>query len=164
LSSYLCNDKKLAKELAVRSGFCTPPSLTVSSLDELPFIRLVPLPLVVKPNADNGSVGVIQDNLVRSYSEAEQRTIELLSLTEKAVMCETFSPGKEVYLAFIFSDTEYVWQAAERFIVGEEDFFFSGLYDIELKKMKTKETQMRLMAYPFGSGPTKCGDGAAGMV
>lgn len=97
-TQLVCSDKAMAKELARGYGFSAPGGVLLQSgLSERQFraIDRLRLPLLVKPNAEGGSIGISSSNLVRSTYEAIEVATRLLEHFP-TVLVEEFVNGREV--------------------------------------------------------------------
>jgi len=61
----------------------------------------VPYPLIVKPQLDDGSVGISRNSLVRSERELRERLRRIRLASGGPLMCEEFIPGRDLFVAVI---------------------------------------------------------------
>jgi D-alanine-D-alanine ligase len=89
-------DKPLAKELLVAKGVLTPAWRVVRHADEVE-AHLGPLafPLIVKPVAEDASIGVGPEAVVHSLPALRERVGYVLRHYRQAAMVEAFIPGRE---------------------------------------------------------------------
>jgi D-alanine-D-alanine ligase len=95
----LARDKYLTKSLLRGAGLPTPKALLVESLpiDECP----LDWPVIVKPAAQDASVGLDQGSVVTSQSRLEARIASLFESYGPPVLVEEFIPGRELNVALI---------------------------------------------------------------
>jgi D-alanine-D-alanine ligase len=97
----LTSHKARAKALLVRAGlltprwrlFAQPAQVDAQALRELTF------PLIVKPVAENGSLGIGDDAVAHSTEEVASRVRRLVELYRQAALVEEFVVGREFNVA-----------------------------------------------------------------
>jgi D-alanine-D-alanine ligase len=99
------NDRNLVKELLDANEIPTPPFQFITRRgtrirDDLG------LPLIVKLNESGGSVGIDNEAVKETYTEAEARASELIDTYKMPVVIERFISGPEI-TAVVFDDGEY---------------------------------------------------------
>jgi D-alanine-D-alanine ligase len=100
-ASIICQDKYLAKRLAVRYGFSTPSCVLIEDQRQISLVRGLNLPLVSKPNNEGGSIGISCNNLTTDYKTTEELCLTLLSTLGQPVLVEEFVEGHEASVVLI---------------------------------------------------------------
>ena len=143
-TSWLCNDKALKNHYAAQIGFRVNQHVFVECEEDLKAIYTLPLPLVVKPNFESTSLGIEPQSLVYAYEDAEKQVRKIYDKLGQKAICETFTPGREINVAVLQQpDMTFRMEAAERYVLGDEDYLHSRLYDASLKKAKKPPSGMR---------------------
>jgi len=89
-------DKARAKALLVRNGVSTPPWMLVRHPDELRSgCSDVAFPLIVKPVAEDASIGVGPEAVVWNLSALRERVGYVVERYRQAALCEAFVVGRE---------------------------------------------------------------------
>jgi D-alanine-D-alanine ligase len=134
-TQVLCQDKALAKRFAAKHGLAVAADQLITSATETPRIRLLDLPVVIKPNFEGGSIGISQSNLVHDHDEAEALTLRLLEIFQQPVLVEEFISGREISLVYAgHGKTIQVAEAVELVIGANPTWWKDSLYGYELKK------------------------------
>jgi len=110
----LTSHKARAKALFARAGLLTPrwrlfthpAQVSADALRELTF------PLIVKPVAENGSLGIGDDAVAHSADEVASRVSRLVELYRQAALVEEFVAGREFNIA-IWGDPPAVLPISE---------------------------------------------------
>lgn len=97
---YLAGDKALAKKIFEFHGVKTPYFATcyrgtLEHCDDVSF------PLIVKPIAEDGSIGIDKDSVVSSVKELMQRIQYVQDEFDSAALIEEYIEGREIYGAII---------------------------------------------------------------
>lgn len=96
----LARDKALSKTVVEALGVAVPRHF-VPARDKRVRNPGVPYPLIVKPQLDDGSVGISRKSLVRSERELRERMRRTRSSPAGPLMCEEFIPGRDLFVAAI---------------------------------------------------------------
>lgn len=101
----ICQDKFISGKFAENFGLLTPKNMLVftNPVDELLFDKLK-FPLIIKPNYESESIGIMQNSIVFNSSEARRQISKLLKEFE-GVLVEEYIDGKEIALT-LFNDDE----------------------------------------------------------
>lgn len=143
-TKIVCNDKHLSKELCAQSGLATPSSALIGSEADLETCPNLQYPCIVKPLFEGTSLGISHDNLVADPENAARLTRKLLTEFNQPVLIEEHIVGREVSVALIgWGDTIRHWEAGERYIEGNEEFFLNNLYTYVEKKSSTLPLALR---------------------
>jgi D-alanine-D-alanine ligase len=98
----LCQDKYMTKAVLRAYGLPTPQSLLVTSCNqplELDF------PVIVKPNSEDGSLGIGMNAVVFDAEELQQRVGLIIKRYEQPALIEEFVDGREFNIA-VYDDSE----------------------------------------------------------
>ena len=141
----ICHDKALAKSFASRLGLRTPQWVVIESLADMDILDSLSVPFVLKPNRENSSMGIKSENLIYEMSKAREVATRLLDSFEGPVIAEGFAPGREVSICMVGDRRGVIdfMAAAERFLVDDEKYLFNHLFDLDLKKNKTRSSTLR---------------------
>jgi D-alanine-D-alanine ligase len=96
----LARDKALSKTVVKALGVAVPRHF-VPARGERVGNPGVPYPLIVKPQLDDGSMGISRDSLVRSERELRERLRRMRLASGGPLMCEAFIPGRDLFVAVI---------------------------------------------------------------
>ncbi len=113
LTLGLAQNKLLAKELFVSNGIPTPPYRIYS---EIPAGCDLEYPLIAKPVAEDGSVGITQRSVIHNQSDLEPVIGALLQKYRQPILVEKFIPGREFNVSVMGN------QDPEVLAVGEIDY------------------------------------------
>jgi D-alanine-D-alanine ligase len=105
--------KARAKLLLAGKGLATPPSWLLRHPDEVEAMAAdAPFPLIVKPVAEGGSVGVGTDAVVHTVRELRERVAYVVSHYLQAALVEEFVAGREFNIS-LWGDPPSVLPLAE---------------------------------------------------
>ena len=109
----LCQDKALSKEILKHHRVSVPPF--VVSRRSLPLKRLSKsfFPVMVKPLAEEGSVGISRDSFAETEEQAIARTQFLHERLKLDVIVEQYVSGREIYVGVLGNDRLTVLPARE---------------------------------------------------
>jgi D-alanine-D-alanine ligase len=96
----LARDKALSKTVVEALGVAAPRHFVAAQGGRIRNPG-VPYPLIVKPQLDDGSVGISGNSLVRSERELRERLRRKRSTPAGPLMCEEFIPGRDLFVAVI---------------------------------------------------------------
>ena len=106
-------DKARAKGLLIRHGVITPPWVLVRHPDEVgAACSVLPFPLIVKPVAEDASLGVGPEAVVETVSALRDRVGYVVERYRQAALCEAFVVGREFNVS-IWGDPPEVLPLAE---------------------------------------------------
>jgi len=97
----MCLNKFKTKAVLKSSGLPTAPALLVDAPDQK--IDL-PLPLIVKPNTEDASLGIHPDSVVRDEAALRKQVAHILEVFEEPVLVEQFIEGREFNVAVLDAD------------------------------------------------------------
>lgn len=97
---FLGHDKVLAKKLFAFHGIRTPKFAT-SYRGVLDHAHDVVFPLIVKPSAEDGSIGIHSSSVVGSVKELMEQTHYIHDEFDSPVLIEEYIEGREIYVAIL---------------------------------------------------------------
>jgi D-alanine-D-alanine ligase len=100
----LCRSKPLTKQLLAGAGLPTAPFMVVDG--EIPTSCSIPWPVIVKPGAEDASVGIDQDSVVTSLEQLQARVKVLQERYGPLVLIEQFVRGREFNVSMIEKNGE----------------------------------------------------------
>ena len=121
LASALAMDKAMSKRVLTAAGVQMPQDVTLRRGETMP-TGAMPLPLIVKPNAQGSTIGM---SIVREASEMEA-AVKLAYQSDDTVLVEQFITGTEITVPILGNETLEVLPIVE--IVPAK-----GFYDYEAK-------------------------------
>jgi D-alanine-D-alanine ligase len=92
----LCQDKFQTKSILASHGLPTAKCRLVAAADQAVGLRF---PLIVKPNAEDASLGVYPDSVVRDGKALRERILKILETYEEPALVEEFIEGREFNVA-----------------------------------------------------------------
>lgn len=96
-----CLDKDRARKALAGAGLPIPTGACIRSLDEMALLTSLRYPLFLKPNGEDGSVGISAESLVRDRRELETVLKGLLPRSPRGIIVEEFLNGPEYNAAFL---------------------------------------------------------------
>jgi D-alanine-D-alanine ligase len=97
---YLAQDKSLAKKLFAFHHVRTP-AFAVSYDGEIEDARDIGFPLIVKPIAEDGSIGIEAGSVVHGVKELKERIRRVRAEFESPALIEEYIEGREIYAAIL---------------------------------------------------------------
>lgn len=129
----ICADKHLAKVFCQQYGIDTTRDAVITDSRDFPILKTLQYPVVVKPNFEGGSIGILSKNLVDGYEEAVELCTELLPHFPQ-LLAEEYAPGEELSVCIAGSgDTIDVFEVI-RIVVDGQSYFSHEIYSAEAKK------------------------------
>ncbi|NUN71333.1 MAG: ATP-grasp domain-containing protein [Bacteroidetes bacterium] len=117
-----CLNKARTKEIMQFNGIPTARFRLVESADELNERSLgLSFPIIVKPSAEDASVGIDNKSIVNDFAALKERTAFIIHKFQEAALIEEYIEGRELNVAILGNDP------AEVLPISEIDF--SGLPD-----------------------------------
>lgn len=104
--------KAQAKRLLVASGVATPPWWLFSHPDMVDAAPVGPFPLIVKPVAEDASIGVGPDAVVHTHQALRERVAYVVERYRQTALAEMFVAGREFNVA-LWGDPPQVLPLAE---------------------------------------------------
>jgi D-alanine-D-alanine ligase len=96
---FLCQDKFRAKAVLKAWGLPVARGWLAATADELP--RQARFPLIVKPNAEDASIGIGPDSVVRSRAALRRQTARLVKRYGRPALIEEYIDGREFYVPVV---------------------------------------------------------------
>ncbi|MCZ6603009.1 MAG: ATP-grasp domain-containing protein, partial [Planctomycetota bacterium] len=93
----LALDKGVAKAILRSHGLATPEGGAVYPGEES--IKTLPLPAMVKPSAEDGSIGIATDSVVRTKEALDERVRYIWESYRQPALVEKFVEGREINVA-----------------------------------------------------------------
>lgn len=97
-----CLHKFEANEVLRRAGVRVPFTRRVAHADE---VHAIPLPAIVKPDREDGSVGIDGGSVVRDLHAARARVRTLVSALSQPVVIQGYVEGREISVSFLDAAT-----------------------------------------------------------
>ena len=96
----LARDKALSKVIVAGLGGAVPRHFVLARGARVSNPG-VPYPLIVKPQLDDGSVGITLKSVVRSERELKAQVRRMRALIDGPLVCEAFVPGRDLFVGVI---------------------------------------------------------------
>ncbi len=139
-----CMDKALAKERLLAHGLPTPRHATLSSPNEP---CAVPLPALVKPVHEDGSLGISSESVVRDAESLARRVAYVLEHYRQPALVEEFIGGREFNQSIWGNDPPQALPPAEINYAGIDD---------PLQRLCTYEAKWVEDSAAYGLTPVLC--------
>lgn len=97
----LCQDKALSKEILKHHRVAVPQFVVSRRSQPLKTFRSVGFPVMVKPLAEEGSVGISRDSFAETDEQALARTHFLHERLKRDVIVERYVWGREIYVGVL---------------------------------------------------------------
>ena len=94
-------DKSLTKALLRAAGVPAPAGVAIRSIDELDRIVAPPFPLIVKPLAEDASIGIDSASVVRDRAGLAERLRFVCSTFPGGALVEEFIDGRELNVSLL---------------------------------------------------------------
>src|ERR1700746_90653 len=115
-ASFLAQDKAVAKKMFAFHGIRTPYFAT-SYRGTIEHAHDISFPLIVKPVAEDGSIGINSDAVVTSVKELMERVQDIQNEFDSPAIIEEYIEGREIYAAILGS-----YETAQALPLVELDF------------------------------------------
>lgn len=129
----VCADKHLAKEFCRQYGIDATRDVIISNLGDFPILKTLRYPVVIKPNFEGGSIGILSKNLVDSYRDAIKLCTELLPHFQQ-LLVEEYVAGEELSVCIVGSGNQIDVFEVIRIVVDGRRYFSHEIYSAEAKK------------------------------
>jgi D-alanine-D-alanine ligase len=100
----LCQDKALSKEILKHHRVTVPPFVVSRRAQPLKKLSKAIFPVMVKPLAEEGSVGISRDSFAETEAQAIARTHFLHDRLKQDVIIEQYVSGREIYVGVVGND------------------------------------------------------------
>ncbi|SHF82532.1 hypothetical protein [Vibrio gazogenes] len=144
-AAMVCSDKELSKNICAEFAIKAPKGLLIRREDNIPLLRHLDYPLVVKPLMEGGSIGITQSNKVSSYQEAQNKVETLLLHYQPPILAEEFISGREISYCIVGSGDIVHCEAIEITIEGEPDYFNDHLFSMEDKRHTDRQKKHKFI-------------------
>src|SRR5579864_7412596 len=101
-ATFLAQDKAIAKKMFAFHGIRTPYFAT-SYRGSIEHAHDISFPLIVKPVAEDGSIGINSDAVVTSVKELMERVQDIQNEFDSPAIIEEYIEGREIYAAILGS-------------------------------------------------------------
>ena len=103
-----CLHKRRSKDLMVGRGIPTPPHKFLASLADLadPALETLDYPWFLKLSHEDASIGITEENLVRTPAELRARAAAMIREYEQPVLAERYVDGLEINVTLIGNGDE----------------------------------------------------------
>ncbi|MEM5812652.1 MAG: ATP-grasp domain-containing protein [Candidatus Aenigmatarchaeota archaeon] len=102
-SIEMTTDKSLTKKVLEERGIPTPRFKIFFPGDEISAFGLR-FPLIVKPNFEDGSVGIEKDSVVYGQEELVKKVLEVMKKYDQPVLVEEYIDGRELNVAVFINN------------------------------------------------------------
>ncbi len=109
-TNYNCLHKDRAKRIFLQHGIATPYSQVATSCDER---IVVPLPAIVKPVAEDASIGIPLNAVAQTPSELRERIADVTRQHHQPALVEEYIEGREFYVGMWGNDPVEVLPLSE---------------------------------------------------
>jgi D-alanine-D-alanine ligase len=138
----LSKDKYLAKILMEKIGVPTPRFDIVKSVDDIDETSDgFPLPAILKPNNEGGSIGISDANMVFSRTKLKQVLLRLLKKYRQPIILEQFIEGRELTIPICGNDEISLCEVIEITVKGQS--FGKRVYSSRLKYVEYRDIGFR---------------------
>jgi D-alanine-D-alanine ligase len=100
----LCQDKALSKEILKHHRVPVPPFVVSRRAQPLKKLSPAIFPVMVKPLAEEGSVGISRDSFAETEEQAIARASFLHDRLKQDVIIEKYVSGREIYVGVVGND------------------------------------------------------------
>lgn len=132
----ICQDKHLAKEYCNQFGIKCNKSYVINTSAEIPIIKNLRLPFVIKPNMEGSSIGINKNSLIRNYENGAMVLTQLLNKIQQPILAEEFAYGAEVCVCITGSKHDIeLFEVMEVYNPQMDAYLYDKLYDAEEKHL-----------------------------
>ncbi len=130
---HLNLDKHLAKTVLASHGISVPKGVLITEKERnLP--SNLQYPLIIKPNSEGSSKGIMQDSVVESHDQAQKRINQLLGHYPAGLVVEEFIEGRELSIPFIESFPGKLLDIVEHTFDMDKIDGKYNIYDYDMKQ------------------------------
>ncbi|HAP34908.1 MAG TPA: D-alanine--D-alanine ligase [Bacteroidetes bacterium] len=109
-----CLNKARTKEILMQNGIPTARFLLVENANELSAETLkLSFPIIVKPSAEDASVGIDNNSIVNTFAELKDRIAFIAKKFQAPALVEEYIEGRELNVAIIGNDPPVVLPISE---------------------------------------------------
>lgn len=113
LSQAVTLDKALTKKIWQFHGLPTPKFVVIGK-DQKPYVEGLEFPVLVKPNSEGSSKGVMNDNLIEDPKRLPAKIREIQKAYGDGVLVEEFLPGREFTVTVMGNSKPYILPIVEQ--------------------------------------------------
>lgn len=129
-----CQDKNFSKLVAKSFGIGVPAGEVLLSPENIPALKDMSFPAVVKPIYGGSSIGMTEKNLCYDSQSAREATMLLFEKGLGPVLVEEFVQGEEYYVSIISKHGRISEVRAVKWLTKEGKSFLSNrIFDFDLK-------------------------------
>lgn len=147
----ICNDKYSTKLYAREFGLKTAPSILLRNFQNQSLIRqqlkLLKLPLVIKPNFGGGSTGISKANVCFDYEEAYQLATQLYKYHQMPILVEEYIAGQEVELILVGNKSEIIFSKEVQLLMDKKEYFETEIWGFETKKIDDSNIDFKMSSF-----------------
>lgn len=125
----IAQDKEVSKRLALDAGLRTPSWSVIRNLEDFILLSRSTYPAVGKPVLEGSSIGISQENLVKSLEEATPLVKKLFNTFDQPIILEEFVRGRETAYVAIEHKNGIHWAYSEIIVDGDPEYFDEKLFD-----------------------------------
>lgn len=144
----ICADKHLAKVFCRQHGIDTTRDVIISRMGDLPILKTLNYPAVVKPNFEGGSIGIMSKNLVDNYDEAIELCAELLPIFRQ-LLVEEYVAGEELSICIAGREDKIDVFEVIQTIMDGQSYFTHEIYSAETKKAGVASIKREIISDHF---------------
>jgi D-alanine-D-alanine ligase len=111
LSLALARDKSLSKDIFKARGIPTPDYRVLKSISDWDF--KLNFPLIVKPSAEDASIGITRKSFVKYFEELKDRVEYIVERYRQPALVEEYIAGRELNVAFLGGDNPAILAISE---------------------------------------------------
>lgn len=109
-----CLNKARTKEIMLHNGIPTAEFMLVENSTHLTVENFrLSFPIIVKPSAEDASVGIDNKSIVNTFSELKERVEFIINKFQEAALVEEYIEGRELNVAVIGNDPPLVMPISE---------------------------------------------------
>jgi D-alanine-D-alanine ligase len=125
----VCQDKYLSKVLAKKNNIKTPRGVLIDKISRLSVIEELEVPVVVKPNLEGSSIGVVDSSLIYNHKDAIKYAEKMFIDYKQPILVEEFINGREICICILGTTKQIgLLEAMEVQYVSNKEFFYNKLY------------------------------------
>lgn len=129
----ISSDKYLCKKMCDDYGIPSAKSIVLKSINCFDLLHCLKLPVVIKPNNEGGSIGILKNNLVDNIQNAKAVCTKMLKVFP-TIIVEEYLPGYEVSVCITgLHGTIDLFEVMMQKISGNT-YFTSEILSSEIKK------------------------------
>ncbi|MGL4484985.1 MAG: hypothetical protein ACRCUS_08555 [Anaerovoracaceae bacterium] len=133
----LCQDKELSKIYCSQFGIKGAKGVRVKSLNEIDRLEDLNFPIIIKPNAEGGSNGISQENVVNSLGEAAALCKRLLPIFNNDLIGEEYIVGREITAVLAGTDRNNIILKQNEIMLDPE--IENSIWGFESKKIEGED-------------------------